>query len=215
VIDGNYTNTIATRLRTADTVVYLDVPSWLFMLRIAWRILINYGRVRADAAPGCPEWLDPTFLRTRIDRRRFRAALRCSVAWSITPPPRRSEPRQAPPLQLSSRSSHRAGAVMLPTYVAMRRTRRRLPAGGGGPFPGIPGNLRLARGESGNRRSSCLRHHSRSLNSFPLATTEGRRCPVALASGEGSRSVPQLRQWRWGGFTDAARPGLLKFWRRG
>src|SRR5271166_611162 len=114
VIDGNYTNTIASRLRAADTVVYLDVPAWLFMLRIAWRILINYGRIRADAAPGCPEWLDPTFLRfawswnrtqrgrnlalvesfrghkiilrTRIDRHRFRAALRCGAAWSITPP---------------------------------------------------------------------------------------------------------------------------------
>src|SRR5215471_10971454 len=63
VIDGNYSDTIAPRFRAADTVVYLDVPAWLFMLRITWRILTNYGRVRVDAAPGCPEWLDLTFLR--------------------------------------------------------------------------------------------------------------------------------------------------------
>ena len=112
VIDGNYSDTIAPRFRAADTVVYLDVPAWLFMLRITWRILTNYGRVRADAAPGCPEWLDLAFLRfawswnrtqrgrnlalvesfpgrkvilrSRHERRRFRAALRRSAAPPIT-----------------------------------------------------------------------------------------------------------------------------------
>jgi oligopeptide/dipeptide ABC transporter ATP-binding protein len=68
VIDGNYPNTIVPRFRAADTVIYLDVPSWLFMSRIAWRILTNYGRVRADAAPGCPEWLDLAFLRFRASQ---------------------------------------------------------------------------------------------------------------------------------------------------
>ncbi|MDN8977881.1 hypothetical protein Q0P22_14865, partial [Staphylococcus aureus] len=29
VIDGNYTDAIASRFDTADTVIYLDVPSWL------------------------------------------------------------------------------------------------------------------------------------------------------------------------------------------
>jgi hypothetical protein len=41
------------------------------MLRITWRILTNYGRVRVDAAPGCPEWLDLTFLR-------------CAWSWNRT-----------------------------------------------------------------------------------------------------------------------------------
>ena len=111
VIDGNYPDTIAPGFCAADTVIYLDVPSWLFMSRIAWRILINYGRVRADAAPGCAEWLDLAFLRfawswnrtqrgrnlalvesfpgrkiilrSRIDRCHFRAAL-SSAAPPIT-----------------------------------------------------------------------------------------------------------------------------------
>ena len=114
VIDGNYSDTIAPRFRAADTVVYLDVPAWLFMLRITWRILTNYGRVRVDAAPGCPEWLDVTFLRfawswnrtqrglnlalvdsfpgrkfilrSSFDRRRFCAALRRGAGSSIAGP---------------------------------------------------------------------------------------------------------------------------------
>ncbi len=63
VIDGNYTDTIAPRFRAADTVIYLDMPTWLLMPRIILRTLAYYGRVRPDAAPGCPERLDLAFLR--------------------------------------------------------------------------------------------------------------------------------------------------------
>ena len=63
VIDGNYLDTIEPRFRAADTVIYLDVPTWISMLRIARRILVGYGRVRADAATGCAERLDLVFLR--------------------------------------------------------------------------------------------------------------------------------------------------------
>ena len=63
VIDGNYTDTIASRLHAADTIIYLDVPSWLSVMRITRRALTNYGNVRGDAAPGCPERFDPEFLR--------------------------------------------------------------------------------------------------------------------------------------------------------
>lgn len=63
VIDGNYTDTIKPRLAAADAVIYLDVPSWLSVLRLLRRTLAGYGRVRADAAPGCAERLDLAFLR--------------------------------------------------------------------------------------------------------------------------------------------------------
>ena len=63
VIDGNYTDTIGPRFRAADTVIYLDVPTWLCMLRIIRRIAVGYGRVRADVAPSCPERVDLAFLR--------------------------------------------------------------------------------------------------------------------------------------------------------
>ncbi|MCW6510188.1 AAA family ATPase [Lichenifustis flavocetrariae] len=63
VIDGNYTETISPRLRAADTIIYLDIPAWLAMVRIIRRILTSFGQVRADAAPGCPERLNLEFLR--------------------------------------------------------------------------------------------------------------------------------------------------------
>jgi adenylate kinase family enzyme len=63
VIEGNYADTIAPRFARADAVVYLDVPAWRCLLRIARRTAASYGRVRADAAPGCEERLDPAFLR--------------------------------------------------------------------------------------------------------------------------------------------------------
>jgi adenylate kinase family enzyme len=63
VIDGNYIDTMGSRFRAADTLIYLDAPTWLCMLRIVGRIVVSYGRVRADAAPGCPERADFAFLR--------------------------------------------------------------------------------------------------------------------------------------------------------
>ena len=63
VIDGNFTDAIAPRLAAADMIVYLDAPRWLSILRIAKRIASSYGRVRPDAAPGCPERIDLVFLR--------------------------------------------------------------------------------------------------------------------------------------------------------
>lgn len=74
VIDGNYTGTIAPRLAAADTVIYLDVPTWLAMARIAKRIAASYGRQRPDMAEGCPERLDLAFLRFALAWNRTRRA---------------------------------------------------------------------------------------------------------------------------------------------
>ena len=63
VIDGNYTGTLAPRLLAADTLIYLDAPRWLCLFRILRRTLASHGQVRPDLAPGCPERLDPAFLR--------------------------------------------------------------------------------------------------------------------------------------------------------
>lgn len=63
VIDGNYKGTIASRFARADTLVYLDMPAWLTMPRLVRRIARDFGRVRADSAPGCPERVDLEFLR--------------------------------------------------------------------------------------------------------------------------------------------------------
>ena len=74
VIDGNYTGSIAPRYEAADTLIYLDAPTWLSMARIVRRILTSYGTVRPDSAPGCPERLDIEFLRFALSWNRIRRA---------------------------------------------------------------------------------------------------------------------------------------------
>src|SRR5271168_2850093 len=46
VIDGNFTATLAPRFAAADAVVYLDIPSWLSVLRVVVRLVRSYGRAR-------------------------------------------------------------------------------------------------------------------------------------------------------------------------
>ncbi len=62
IMDGGYGNTMDLRLAAVDTIVYLDMPRWLCMMRIVRRALLHYGEVRADMAAGCPEKVDWGFL---------------------------------------------------------------------------------------------------------------------------------------------------------
>ncbi|MBP0617375.1 DNA topology modulation protein FlaR [Jiella mangrovi] len=63
VFDGNNSRTMALRGEKADTLIYLDLPRSLCMRRVLKRIALGYGRVRPDMAAGCPERLDPDFLK--------------------------------------------------------------------------------------------------------------------------------------------------------
>lgn len=64
VMDGNYSGTLAGRLRACDTVVFLDMPRLLCLWRAVWRGLRYRGQVRPDMAEGCPEqWPSLEFLR--------------------------------------------------------------------------------------------------------------------------------------------------------
>ena len=83
VIDSNYVATIKPRLAAADLVIYLDVPSWLSMLRLLRRIFVSYGRVRADAAPGCAERFDLAFLRFAWSWNRVRRARNLALVESF------------------------------------------------------------------------------------------------------------------------------------
>ncbi len=74
IIEGNYTATIAPRLSAADTVIYLDVPALISVIRLIRRTLLNHGRVRPDSAPGCPERFDIAFLRFAWSWNRIRRA---------------------------------------------------------------------------------------------------------------------------------------------
>jgi adenylate kinase family enzyme len=62
LIEGNYGSTLPDRLRRADTIVYLDFPIWLCLLRLLRRIWRYRGRTRPDMTEGCPERFDFEFL---------------------------------------------------------------------------------------------------------------------------------------------------------
>lgn len=62
IIDGNYGGTYNIRFDRADTVVYLDYPTWRCFYRVIKRILKYKGKVRPDLVEGCLERFDLDFL---------------------------------------------------------------------------------------------------------------------------------------------------------
>lgn len=62
VIDGNYGGTLEPRLARASSVVYLDYPISLCVVRLLKRIWTYHGRTRPDMTQGCPERFDWGFL---------------------------------------------------------------------------------------------------------------------------------------------------------
>jgi len=62
IMDGNFGGTREMRMRAADTVIFLDLPRWLCMLRVLKRRLTHTGETRPDMAEGCPEKVDLKFL---------------------------------------------------------------------------------------------------------------------------------------------------------
>lgn len=64
IIDGNYRSTLDLRLKAADTVVFLDLPRWLCVMRAIKRRIEYMNRPRPDIAQGCKERIfDPDFPR--------------------------------------------------------------------------------------------------------------------------------------------------------
>lgn len=63
VIEGNYSQTLPSRMAQSTHVIFLDYPRYLYVYRVAKRLLTTYGSVREDMAPGCPERVDSAFLR--------------------------------------------------------------------------------------------------------------------------------------------------------
>ena len=61
ILDGNYNRTMAMRLDRCDTVIYLDYNRFVCIAGWLRRVITNWGKARADMAPGCKEWFDPEF----------------------------------------------------------------------------------------------------------------------------------------------------------
>jgi adenylate kinase family enzyme len=63
IIEGNFTSASALRFARADTVIWVEPPIWLCLVRAILRSAFAFGRARADLAPGCPERFDLAFYR--------------------------------------------------------------------------------------------------------------------------------------------------------
>jgi adenylate kinase family enzyme len=63
VIEGNFTGASGLRFERADTIVWIELPTWLCLWRAFARMLLAFGASRPDLAPGCPERFDLEFYR--------------------------------------------------------------------------------------------------------------------------------------------------------
>jgi adenylate kinase family enzyme len=63
IIDGNYSGTLDIRLAACDTVIWLDLPTYVCIASTLWRVLRHSRRTRPDMGEGCPERFDWAFLR--------------------------------------------------------------------------------------------------------------------------------------------------------
>ncbi len=55
IIEGVALRLFHYRIRQADIVIFLDIPTYRCLYRVIKRALINYGKVRPTSAPGCHE----------------------------------------------------------------------------------------------------------------------------------------------------------------
>lgn len=62
ILDGNYSNTLRIRIQAADTLIFLDYPTWLCLYRIFKRRWMYRGKTRIDMGEGCIEKIDWEFL---------------------------------------------------------------------------------------------------------------------------------------------------------
>jgi len=62
IVDGNYTGTMEIRLKRAETVIFLDYPTWKCLWRVIRRIFKYKGKSRPDMVKGCNERFDLSFL---------------------------------------------------------------------------------------------------------------------------------------------------------
>jgi len=74
IMDGGYRNSFHLRMPRADTILWLDLPRRIAFSRVLKRMAFYFGRVREDAAQGCPERFDWAFLKWAWTFRREHAS---------------------------------------------------------------------------------------------------------------------------------------------
>ena len=62
IFEGNNSSTFAERMERADTLIFLDMPTYLRVWRVILRTIKDYGKVRVGSGEGCPERFNWEFL---------------------------------------------------------------------------------------------------------------------------------------------------------
>ena len=62
IMDGNFSGTMDVRIKSADTIIYLDYSTLKCFWRVIIRIFKDHGLVRSDMANGCKEQFNLEFL---------------------------------------------------------------------------------------------------------------------------------------------------------
>lgn len=66
IIDGTYMRTLETRLKAADTIIFLDLPKWLAITRAIKRRIINRNKYRPDMPEFLSERMSPSLFRKML-----------------------------------------------------------------------------------------------------------------------------------------------------
>ena len=61
--NSNYIKTIDIRAKDADTIIFINMPTYICLYRIFKRRFMYRGKSRPDMADGCPEGIDIEFFK--------------------------------------------------------------------------------------------------------------------------------------------------------
>ena len=83
IMDGNYSGTWDLRIPRADTIIFIDKPTYVCLYRTTKRIISHYGKTRPDMTKGCPERFDLQFFHYVLtyNLRRRKSNLRKLENW--------------------------------------------------------------------------------------------------------------------------------------
>ncbi len=62
ILEGPYIKFIEPRFQAADTIIFIDLPTWFCFLRIFKRAFSNWGKITSLSPKGCPEGFNKEFL---------------------------------------------------------------------------------------------------------------------------------------------------------
>jgi len=83
IMDGNYSGTWDLRIPRADTIIFIDQPTYVCLYRVIKRIISYHGKTRPDMTEDCPERFDLQFFHYVLtyNLRRRKSNLKKMETW--------------------------------------------------------------------------------------------------------------------------------------